>query len=211
MTRRLEAGPLLVALGALLLVVSLFLNWFAGEVTAWQAFEVWDVALLVLGLSAIVTGIGLATQQNELVDRRLIPPLVAVVAVVVASQIIDPPPAAAGQDPDTGAWLALGAALVMCAGAVLTFGRVGLAVTVEGRDSRQRVSAVDARGSREDTTDSHEPVRPGEREEGAGEPRLFGPEREPAAGARAAGAKPAAEPSAEPHEAGTETRDAKQD
>ena len=31
MTRRLEAGPLLVALGALLLLVSLFLNWLDGE------------------------------------------------------------------------------------------------------------------------------------------------------------------------------------
>ena len=32
MTRRLEAGPLLVTLGALLLLVSLFLDWFAGEI-----------------------------------------------------------------------------------------------------------------------------------------------------------------------------------
>ena len=50
MTRRLEAGPLLVTLGALLLLVSLFLNWFTGEVTAWEAFEVWDLVLFVLAL-----------------------------------------------------------------------------------------------------------------------------------------------------------------
>ena len=43
MTRRLEAGPLLVTLGALLLLVSLFLNWYTGEITAWQGFEVWDL------------------------------------------------------------------------------------------------------------------------------------------------------------------------
>ena len=35
MTRRLEAGPLLVTLGAVLLLVSLFLHWFTGEITAW--------------------------------------------------------------------------------------------------------------------------------------------------------------------------------
>jgi hypothetical protein len=35
MTRRLEAGPVLVTLGALLLLVSLFLNWYTGEITAW--------------------------------------------------------------------------------------------------------------------------------------------------------------------------------
>ena len=37
MTRRLEAGPLLVTLGALLLLVSLFLNWYTGDITAWEA------------------------------------------------------------------------------------------------------------------------------------------------------------------------------
>ena len=111
MTRRLEAGPLLVTLGALLLLVSLFLNWYTGEITAWEAFEVWDLVLFVLALGAIAAGLGLTTQDVDLVDRRLLPVGVVVVAVIVASQIIDPPPAAAGQDPDTGAWLALGAAL----------------------------------------------------------------------------------------------------
>ncbi len=45
MTRRLEAGPLLVTLGGVLLLVSLFLSWFTGELSAWQAFEVWDLVL----------------------------------------------------------------------------------------------------------------------------------------------------------------------
>ena len=48
----------------------------------------------------------------------------------------------------------------MCAGAVLTFGRVHVALTVEGRDQRRHVSAVDARGPQDPTTDSHEPVAP---------------------------------------------------
>ena len=158
MTRRLEAGPLLVTLGALLLLVSLFLSWYTGEVSAWEAFEVWDVVLFVLALASIAAGLGLTTQDVDLVDRRILPVAVAAVAVIVASQIIDPPPAAPGQDPDTGAWLALGGALLMCVGAVLTFGRVHLALTVEGRDQRRHVSAVDARGPTDPTTDSHEPV-----------------------------------------------------
>jgi peptidoglycan/LPS O-acetylase OafA/YrhL len=115
MTRRLEAGPLLVMLGALLLLVSLFLSWFTGEITAWEGFEVWDLVLFVLALGAIVSGLGLTAQDVEVIDRRFLPGAVVAVAVIVASQIIDPPPAATGQDPDTGAWLALGAALVMCA------------------------------------------------------------------------------------------------
>jgi hypothetical protein len=162
MTRRLEAGPLLVTLGALLLLVSLFLAWFTGDVTAWEGFEVWDLVLFVLALGSIAAGMGLTTQDVDLVDRRFLPAAVAAVAVIVASQIIDPPPAATGQDPDTGAWLALGSALLMCLGAVLTFGRVHVALTVEGRDQRRHVSAVDARGPQDPTTDSHEPVVPAE-------------------------------------------------
>src|SRR5215207_11747869 len=126
MTRRLEAGPLLVTLGAVLLLVSLFLTWFTGEVTAWEAFETWDLVLFVLALGAIAAGLGLSAGDADLVDRRLVPAAAAAVAAIVASQIIDPPPAAAGQDPDTGAWLALGSALLMCLGALLTFGRVHL-------------------------------------------------------------------------------------
>jgi peptidoglycan/LPS O-acetylase OafA/YrhL len=165
MTRRLEAGPLLVTLGALLLLVSLFLGWFEGDITAWEAFEVWDLVLFVLALGAIAAGLGLTTQDVELTDRRLMPAGVLAVAVIVASQIIDPPPAAAGLDPETGAWLALGAALVMCVGALLTFGRVHFALTVEERERpRQRVAAVDARGPADPTTDNIPAVKPADRE-----------------------------------------------
>jgi hypothetical protein len=170
MTRRLEAGPLLVTLGALLLLVSLFLSWFTGEITAWQAFEVWDIVLFVLALASIAAGLALITQGVDLVDGRFLPAAVIAVATIVASQIIDPPPAAPGQDPDTGSWLALGATLVMCLGALLTYGRVGLAFTVEGRDKRRHVSAVDARGTPDPTTETHEPV---ERQ------RLFAREKSP--------------------------------
>lgn len=189
MTRRLEAGPLLVTVGAVLLLVSLFLAWFTGEIAAWEAFEVWDIVLFVLALGSMAAGLGLTTQDADLVDRRFLPAAVAAVAVIVASQIIDPPPAAAGQDPDLGAWLALGSALVMCLGAVLTFGRVHLALTVEGRDQRRHVSAVDARGPQEQVTDSHEPVAPAERE-GA---RLFARERKPEPEAEPAGSAAAGE------------------
>jgi hypothetical protein len=176
MTRRLEAGPLLVTLGALLLLVGLFLNWYEGEITAWEAFEVWDLVLFVLALGAIAAGMGLATQDTELTDRRLLPAGVVAVAVIVAAQIIDPPPAAAGQDPEIGAWLALGAALVMCAGALLTFGRVHFAVTVEERQPpRHRVAAVDARGPADPTTDNIPAVKPVEREGGP----LFAREKPP--------------------------------
>ncbi len=208
MTRRLEAGPLLVTLGALLLLVSLFLGWFDGDITAWEAFEVWDLVLFLLALGSIAAGLGLTTQDVEVTDRRVLPAAVAAVAVIVASQILDPPPAATGQDPETGAWLALGAALVMCAGAVLTFGRVHLSLTVEGREPRRRhVAAVDARGPADPTTDNVPAVKPDREATGGG--RLFGREREPETAATVPAPAPAE--GAEPREAGNATPEPKQD
>jgi hypothetical protein len=179
MTRRLEAGPLLVTLGALLLLVSLFLNWYTGDITAWEAFEVWDLVLFVLALGAIAAGLGLTTQDVELVDRKVLPAAVVVIAVIVGSQLLDPPPAAAASDPDTGIWLAVGAAVLMCVGALLVYGKVHLSLTVEGREPRrQHVSAVDARGPADPTTDNIPAVRP----EPASGGRLFARERAPAGG-----------------------------
>ena len=125
--------------------------------TAWQAFEVWDVVLLVLAIGGIVIGVGLVVPDAEVIDRRWLPFGVGAVAVIVASQIVDPPPAVTGRNADVGAWLALGSALIMCVGAVLTFGRVHLALMVEGRDPRHHFSAVDARGEPDATTECHEP------------------------------------------------------
>ena len=212
MTRRVEAGPLLVTLGALLLLASLFLSWFTGEIAAWEAFEVWDVVLLVLALGSVAAGLGLTTQDVDLVDRRFLPAAVTAVVAIVASQIVDPPPAAAGQDPDTGAWLALGAALLMCLGALLTFGRVRLALTVEGHDARRHVAAVDARGPQESTTDSHEPVVPPERQRLFPRERPAGAEREPEpAGARAASETAPTAPVGPNRTAGKEEPEEKQD
>ena len=144
MTRRIEAGPVLVALGALILLVSLFLDWYQPNVTAWEAFEVLDLVLTALGVAALVGAAGAIRPEAAIIERHWLPAIVAAIAIIVAAQILNPPPAVAG-DPDTGAWLALGAAVVMCIGTLLTLGRVSFALTVEGRDNRRRVSAVDTR------------------------------------------------------------------
>lgn len=135
---------MLVGLGALVLLVSVFLDWYEPNVTAWEAFEVLDLLMVVLALAAIVAAVGTAVPAAAVIERRSLPLIVAALAVIVASQILDPPPSVSG-DPTTGAWLALGAVVGMCAGAVLTLGRVSFALTVEGRDTRRHVSAVDAR------------------------------------------------------------------
>ena len=150
MTRRFEAGPVLVALGAIVLIVSFFLDWY-GSLTAWDAFEVVEVLLAALGATAVIIAIGELVPDIEVGDRRWLPAIVLGVAVLVAAEIINPPPAAGGQDPAIGAWIAFAAAIVMFIGTVLTFGRVRFAVSVEGRQVRERVPVVD---NRQDTTET---------------------------------------------------------
>jgi hypothetical protein len=157
MTRRIEAGPVLVGLGALLLLVSVFLEWYEPNVSAWEAFEVLDLLIVVLALAAIVAAVGTIRPDAAVIERRQLPLIVAALAVIVGSQILDPPPGVDG-DPQTGAWIALGAVLGMALGAVLTLGRVSFALTVEGRDTRRHVSAVDART--DPTTTEGPAVRP---------------------------------------------------
>jgi hypothetical protein len=151
MSRRFEIGPILVAVGAVVLIVSLFLDWY-GSLTAWQAFEVVEVLLGSLGVAALVIAVGQLIPDLEYIERRRLPVVVLAVAVLVAAEIIDPPPAAGDQAPASGAWIAFAAAIVMLAGAVLTASRVRFAVSVEGREQRrERVAVVD---NRQDTTET---------------------------------------------------------
>jgi len=148
--RRFEVGPILVALAAIVLLVSLFLDWY-GPLTAWEAFEVVEVLLGALAVTALVIAVGQLAPDLDYVERRWLPAVVLAIAVLVAAEMVDPPPAAGGEDLGAGAWLAFGAAVAMFAGTVLTFGRVRFAVSVEGRQVRERVPVVD---HRQDTTET---------------------------------------------------------
>lgn len=149
MARRIEAGPIVVVVGAVLLLVALFLEWFDPGANAWTVFEVLDLLLAALAIGAALAALGLLVPELATLGRRWMAPLAFVALVVVASQLIDPPPAVVEGDLGAGAWLALAAALLLVAGALLSFSRVRFAVTVEGRDPRHRQPAVDTR-ERED-------------------------------------------------------------
>ena len=134
-TTAIPVGPLVAALGALLLIASLFTDWYE-DITGFTVFEFND--LLLVGL-ALVTLAALAAAM------RLVRPIDPVVALAVAilallvvlSQIVNDPPAVAGdngRDQDVGIWLALAGAALMVAGAVLS--TVRLAIAVEPRERR---------------------------------------------------------------------------
>jgi hypothetical protein len=156
MNRRFEMGPLLVALGAILLIVSLFLDWY-GPLSAWGAFEVVDVLLASLGVLSLIGALGTLAPEIAYVERRWLPGLVLAVAVIVAAEIIDPPPAAANLTAGTGAWIGFAAAVVMLLGAVMSLGKVSVSVSIEEREYRQRVAAVD---ERQQTTETGAVVAP---------------------------------------------------
>lgn len=148
MTRRFDIGPIVVALAALVLLVSLFLPWVAvaggaADVNAWRLFEITDLILAALAIAAFIAAVGLIVPAVDLVDRRWLPWIVAVVAVLIVNELIAPVRSLG--KPGLGAWMAFGAAIVMAIGTLLALGKVHFAVAVEGRDRRRRVSAVDHR------------------------------------------------------------------
>lgn len=136
--RTLEAGVLLIGLGSLLLLVSLFLEWYQPGAEAWDVFEVWDLVLAALAIGALVAvasrlGYGAARPASWLIG-----PAIATLVIVVYA-LLDPPPAAQGLvdgDPSTGLWLALVAAVLMTAGAVLSVARISVAFTAAGPPAR---------------------------------------------------------------------------
>ncbi|HEV7805529.1 MAG TPA: hypothetical protein VGO80_06915 [Solirubrobacteraceae bacterium] len=194
--RSLDAGLLLIGLGAIVLFISLFLEWYQPNAEAWDVFEVWDLvlaALAIAALAAVAGGLGFAPARPA---SWLIGASVASLVIVVYA-LIDPPPVAdaIGQqgggfgDPGTGLWLALAATILMTAGMLVSVARVSVAFSTGGP------AAGDSLGRR-----SGAAVEP----RGPAAPRP-GAASEPGLGARAGGRfarRPPAAPDREPAEPG---------
>jgi hypothetical protein len=152
---QLAVGPLVAAAGALLLIVSLFLDWYEG-LTGFTVFEFLDLLLVLLALATIASlagGMGFVKPAPS-------PAVSLAVALftifVVLSQIINDPPAVVGPGPekDLGIWLALSGAALMVAGAVLGYASISL--SFEPRSGGDG----DARGSDRDVTSAPSPGSP---------------------------------------------------
>jgi hypothetical protein len=156
MTRRFQVGPIVFAVGAIVLLVSLFLDWY-GPLLAWEAFELVDVLLAVLAIAGLLAAVGTVAPDVAYIDARWLPAIGIAAAVLIAASL-DPPPAAVGESAGTGAWIAFAAALVMVVGGVLSLGRLSVAVSLDSREGPERVAVVD---HRQDTTETA-PVTPRE-------------------------------------------------
>jgi hypothetical protein len=130
----LPVGPLIASVGAVMLIVSLFLNWYE-DISGFTVFEFLDLLLVLLALATIASLVG----GLGLVKPAPSPAVSLAVAIftvfVVASQLVNDPPAVAGSsaDQDVGIWLALGGAGLMVVGAVLAYARISLSVEARGR------------------------------------------------------------------------------
>jgi hypothetical protein len=177
---RFDAGTGLVAVGAVLLLVSLFIDWYDPGGDAWAVFESLDVLLAgaaVCGLLAVAPRFGAGGLGRAL-------PVITVAAfAVVLVQLIDPPPVVSDSDLATGAWLALAATATMALGAILGAASISVTVDVRGRERRRRTAAIDARESAAEAAEAAaaaepESGRPGRRFARRDEPLLE--PREPA-------------------------------
>ena len=187
MRERFDAGTGLVAVCAVLLLVSLFIDWYHPGGDAWAVFESLDVLLAgaaVCGLLAMAPRFGTGGLGRAL-------PLISVVAfAIVLVQLIDPPAVVNDSDLATGAWLALAATATMALGAILGAASISVTVDVRGRERRRRTAAIDARESaaaaaEAAAADEAEPARPrrfNRRDEPLLEPRepaIAEPEEDP--------------------------------
>lgn len=159
---RFDAGIGFMGLGAVILLVSLFIDWYEPGVDAWAVFEWVDVFLAGVALAVLAT----LLSRRERLPEALVLGAFAVLAVV-AVQIVDLPPAVRGSEREAGAWLALGASTLMAIGAALSTAEVSVSVDVRGRERRRRTAAIDARetasspaGDDPQRTQSLDPIDP---------------------------------------------------
>ena len=94
-------GPLVAAIGAVLLIVSLGIDWY-GPYSGFNSFEFLDLLLVSLALVSLVALVdALGVLHTPL--RSGTPLVIGVVAlVVVLSQLVNHPPAGFGRDVETG-------------------------------------------------------------------------------------------------------------
>jgi hypothetical protein len=168
---QLAVGPLVAAIGAVLLIVSLFLDWYEG-LTGFTIFEFLDLLLVLLALATIVSLAGGMGVMKPAVSPGVSLAVALFTVYVVVSQILNDPPAVIGPGPekDIGIWLALSGAALMVAGAVLGYAHVSLALETR---PRERTDEHDRDVTSVPTSDAPakpgpEPGRPVASEPGAG-------------------------------------------
>jgi hypothetical protein len=158
MPERINGGQALVVVAAIGLIVSLFLDWYTPDVSAWNAFETVDLLLAALAVTALVIAIGGAVYPEgsltALAPRWLPAVGIAALAIVTAA-LINHPPTAIHRSTETGAWIALGAAGALTLGAILSAARVSLVITLRPRQGDSEWSDSAPAAANQDETEPY--------------------------------------------------------
>ncbi|MEA2363112.1 MAG: hypothetical protein QOD71_2257 [Thermoleophilaceae bacterium] len=128
-------GPLVASIGAVLLVVSLFLDWY-DQITGFTVFEFLDLLLVMLALATIASLVGGLGVVRTAPSAGVSLGVAIFTVLVVTSQVVNDPPAVAGEmgpGKDIGIWLALAGSGLMVVGALLAYARISLAVEARRR------------------------------------------------------------------------------
>jgi hypothetical protein len=140
MPQRINGGLALAAAGAVLLLVSLFLDWFQPGGTAWTVFELNDLLLAALGV--LVLGIAalslIGSPRGRQVAEGSIPFAGLGALIIVVATLIQPPPSALHSSPRVGAWLGLVGAAMIGVGGLLLRARIAVVVTPRTRAAPPR-------------------------------------------------------------------------
>jgi hypothetical protein len=86
---RIRIGEAVAGIAGAILVVSLFLDWFEGtgvSLSAWEAFDVADVILFLVGLAGVLVALLAATQSKS--DLPIMGAALTMVAGAVATLLV---------------------------------------------------------------------------------------------------------------------------
>lgn len=141
MPERINGGLVLATLGALALLVSLFLTWYDPGRDAWTVFELNDLVLALIGLLVLASSVPglIGSTAFRYASDASIPYAGVGALIIVIATLIQAPPSLTDGSPQFGAWLALGAAVAITLGGLLVRARVSVVITTRPRD-RDRTS-----------------------------------------------------------------------
>lgn len=130
--KQISLNSFIRVLGAAMLLVSLFLNWWEpgfDSVSAWTALEMVDIVLAAIALVALAASATLFHDwlPNSLRSIPILPLGVAATALIVVSLVNDPP-AVIGAGHAFGIWFGLVGAVLITIGALLDEKRISIVV-----------------------------------------------------------------------------------
>jgi hypothetical protein len=159
--RGVEAGTVVAAIGAIALLVGLFLDWYSGGgegASAWTVFEIVDLLLALLAIAVLLAVIGAVAPGDSVpvLPAGTVAFAGAGAVLLVVASLVDDPPAAIGASLEEGIWISFGGALLIVVGAVLERSRIRLVVTPREETEAPPDEELDEFAERHEETDTRE-------------------------------------------------------